>query len=408
MRLITFPLIRLFVNTRFKFKLLSLYAVATIPLFVLGYEHILLLQPSLDPMVAEATVNERVNATVILLLTVFITLSISVWQMLVSHQLNTDFLKKVIQDYSEKSFDSRIDINNAGDYAEIAGQINLLGVRQQRSSEKVSTVMDEIMSAADEMNQIVEAGSTSTALQMKSVTNVSAAVKKMTDIMARADANSTETNSMSEESAKLALNGEQEVRNMHAEMNGIHNIVEETTHTINSLHNRSQEVNSIIEIIQGIAEQTNLLALNAAIEAARAGEQGRGFAVVADEVRNLATKTASATTDINTLITKMLTEVEHIVKNIENVDSSVKNGVDMSSHAAESLRKINQQSQDMRNMMTEMSVSLSEQNVVSTEISDNIIQIDKKAKEHSKIIGETQSTAIYLSHLENTLSAEVK
>ena len=104
----------------------------------------------------------------------------------------------------------------------------------------------------------------------------------------------------------------------------------------------------------------------------------------------------------------MQLEVERIVKNVEQVDGSVQNGVAMSSDAAASLRRINTQSQETRNMIAEINTALSEQNQASAEISNNIDKINQKAQENTKVIEETESTSAYLNQLANTLNNEVK
>ncbi|HFD31170.1 MAG TPA: hypothetical protein ENJ28_00455, partial [Gammaproteobacteria bacterium] len=345
MSFLKWPIVRDFASTSLKIKLISLYLIAIVPFIMLGYEYISLLMEHApkDGAVHGHNLNEQIRATVIMIVIVCITLSVAMGQMLLSNKQELDKLKTTINEFTQHNYAYRMNACEMGDLAEMAGQINLLGLRQERTNNKVSLAMEEVISAANEMAKIFKVGTEGTIEQLRSVSEVADSINTMAQSMNNAADNSHKTQEKSKESAELALKGETEAMKVNSEMGEIHQTVTDTNNTIESLHARSQEVNSIIDVIQGIAEQTNLLALNAAIEAARAGEQGRGFAVVADEVRHLATKTAEATADINVLINKMQGEVESIVNDIQNVDNSVKEGVDISSKAAASLREINKQ-----------------------------------------------------------------
>ena len=406
MSFLKWPIVRDFASMSLKIKLASLYLIAIVPFIMLVYEYISLLMEHVpkDGAVHGHNLNEQIRATVIMIAIVCITLSVAMWQMLLSNKQELDGLKKTIKEFTQHNYTYRMNACDMGDLAEMAGQINLLGLRQERTNNKVSLAMEEVISAADEMAKIFKVGTEGTIQQLRSVSEVADSINTMAQSMNSAADSSHKTQEKSKESAELALKGETEALKVNSEMDVIHHTVAETTSTIGSLHARSQEVNSIIDVIQNIAEQTNLLALNAAIEAARAGEQGRGFAVVADEVRELATKTAEATADINVLITKMQTEVESIVSDIQHVDSSVKAGVDISSQAANSLREINQQTQDTQEMIVSINHAIAEQNEVSKQVSENINNITHKAKENAVIIEEAQSTANYLGSLADTLN----
>ena len=159
-------------------------------------------------------------------------------------------------------------------------------------------------------------------------------------------------------------------------MNNIQQAVSHASAEIHQLGERSDEIGAIVAVIRGIADQTNLLALNAAIEAARAGEQGRGFAVVADEVRKLAEKTGSATQEISRMIGAVQNQVKQTVLSMEQNQSQVQAGVVCAGKAGEALSKILLGIENLSTMMEHIAVSAAEQRTVSTEIDRRIGDIE--------------------------------
>jgi methyl-accepting chemotaxis protein len=145
---------------------------------------------------------------------------------------------------------------------------------------------------------------------------------------------------------------------------------------LESLNTRSQEINGIVNVIKGIADQTNLLALNAAIEAARAGEQGRGFAVVADEVRKLAEGTAKATVEIAGMISAVRDETGEAGKNMQLTVESVRRGVEKSRTAASRINEIEQKLQDAVNRVADIALATNEQRSATTAMAQTTEQIN--------------------------------
>ena len=418
------PTIKEFSSLKLKLKLACLYFLVMIPLFILGAEHIALIDEHAAHEEAELSMvmptekvvllehmqalKEERMQTQALVAIVFLSFSFVMSIMLKSSKEHSEKLQHSLSSFTHNNFDQRLKAQNLGDLEEVAGEINLLGLRQNRIAQKVTDAMIEVIGVTDEVSSVVNKSARGTDEQMQAVSRVAAAVEEMSNSMTNAADNAEQTNRISEESASLASEGESKVKQMHHEMQSINSVVEGTTTTIDSLHQRSQEISQIIVVIQGIAEQTNLLALNAAIEAARAGEQGRGFAVVADEVRVLATKTSGATSEIGDLIGKMQSEVERIVDNIASVSSSVNTGVEMSSDAERSLSDISQKVQETKNMIAEISASLSQQQQASTEISSSIHRVSDMAEVNQLSVEETKSAASYLVQVSKNLLVEIK
>jgi len=162
-----------------------------------------------------------------------------------------------------------------------------------------------------------------------------------------------------------------------ASINAVASELQNAAVTVQSLEENTEKMSSIIEVIKGIAEQTNLLALNAAIEAARAGEQGRGFAVVADEVRTLASRTQESTEEIHQMIEQLKTGTNQAVNVMNRSQEEANKSVEKSSEADQSLKRINNAADSILQINTEIANTADSQNTMAESINDNIIIINQ-------------------------------
>jgi methyl-accepting chemotaxis protein len=178
----------------------------------------------------------------------------------------------------------------------------------------------------------------------------------------------------------VAKEGEHIVNKSVAEVATIAERVSESAELIKTLGERSKQIGNIVGVIKDIADQTNLLALNAAIEAARAGEQGRGFAVVADEVRKLAEKTTNATSEISEMIQSIQGEVNKAVMSTDHATAQVKVGVDLSTQAGGALIKIVGSVDGLHQMVEQIASATEEMSQVSDQISQDINTIAHSSK----------------------------
>lgn len=191
---------------------------------------------------------------------------------------------------------------------------------------------------------------------------------------------------------ELAQNGSVEVIQTSENINELSNQLQQALAQIEKLENDSQSIGTVSDAIRGIAEQTNLLALNAAIEAARAGEQGRGFAVVADEVRNLAMRTQESTSEIEVIINSLQTSTQTIVSVVTQCHKYGLECSDQAEKAGESLKRISSHVQEVVEMNNQISTSLKEQDHVATEMSKHVIKI-RDIAERSQLEAATNAEA---------------
>lgn len=182
----------------------------------------------------------------------------------------------------------------------------------------------------------------------------------------------------------------------------------ESNEVISSLGERSQEIGNIIKVIDEIADQTNLLALNAAIEAARAGEQGRGFAVVADEVRKLAERTSSATKEIGHMITTIQSETGKAIESTNKEIKAVDEGVALAEEAGNSLSDIMTQVDMVNSVVTQIATASEEQSVAADQISGDIETVSKITSETSQSAKQIASLGSEIDRLSNSLRATVE
>lgn len=211
------------------------------------------------------------------------------------------------------------------------------------------------------------------------------------------------TTAMSEFSA-----GQNEVRKTQASIKLLADKVAEAAEVINHLSEDGRQIGSVLDVIQGIAEQTNLLALNAAIEAARAGEQGRGFAVVADEVRNLASRTQQSTRQIQAVIEKMQSSSVKAVNVMNEGKTQAELSVDQATAAGDSLNAMNNSVTLISDMNTQIATAAEQQSVVAAEINRNFSQITNAAVQAELEASKITAASQQLEQLAKTLELNVK
>ncbi|WP_412547901.1 methyl-accepting chemotaxis protein [Pseudomonas sp. PDM16] len=180
-----------------------------------------------------------------------------------------------------------------------------------------------------------------------------------------------------------------------------------TATVVNTLGQRSQEIGGIVGVITAIADQTNLLALNAAIEAARAGEQGRGFAVVADEVRNLAARTREATTEISTMIGSIQEETASAIRTMEQGQELMQEGLARNAKVAAALAQIAEQTNEAGEQFAAITTATQEQSSTATLLSSNLQSIALANSEQREVVANLAETAREMDRLAEELQREV-
>jgi len=207
--------------------------------------------------------------------------------------------------------------------------------------------------------------------------------------------------------AGVAKEGKDMTINTANEIKVIEGAISKLSEVINILGDRSRQIGEIVTVIKDIADQTNLLALNAAIEAARAGEQGRGFAVVADEVRKLAERTAKATDEIAEMIRGIQSEVDVAEGSMEDATKKVASGVELSQKAANILGQILGKAQELQSMIQQIASATEEMSSVTDHITQDISSIAEGSKEISLAVDQSAQTASDIARLGGELNTAI-
>ncbi len=243
--------------------------------------------------------------------------------------------------------------------------------------------------------------------QSEAASAMAAAVEQMTQSLANLSENASEARSVSENSGRIAREGGEIIGRAVHGMKDLLVVAEAASQPILALAEQSNRISSIVQVIKEVADQTNLLALNAAIEAARAGEQGRGFAVVADEVRKLAERTSQSTAEISTMIDCIQDSTKEAVARVDSIVQSVVSDQDLAHQAGQRIEEIQNGAIRVVAAVNAIAQSLHEQSAASQEVSRNVEQVAQMTEENSAAAGQTAVAAQQLHAIAQDMQAAV-
>jgi twitching motility protein PilJ len=258
----------------------------------------------------------------------------------------------------------------------IADSINFAIAELRSLVQNVASSSEKVASSTAATRSVSLQLADSAEHQAQEIAGVSAAINEMAITIDQVSSNSAESSAVAERSVSIAKNGAQVVRNTIEGMDTIREQIQDTSKRIKRLGESSQEIGDIVSLINEIADQTNILALNAAIQAAMAGEAGRGFAVVADEVQRLAERSATATKQIAGLVKTIQTDTHEAVASMEQTTAEVVKGAELANSAGTALEEIETVSTNLAELIQDISEAAKHQATTSSHISNtmNIIQ----------------------------------
>ena len=268
------------------------------------------------------------------------------------------------------------------------------------TSEQVSSSAQETQTTARHLADAAEH-------QAQRISSATTLINQIASSMDGVSKDSAESADVAERSVQIASRGAEVVRETISGMDSIRDQIQETSKRIKRLGESSQEIGSIVELINDIAEQTNILALNAAIQAASAGEAGRGFAVVADEVQRLAERSASATKRIETLVQTIQSDTNEAVNSMEQTTAEVVAGARLAEDAGSALGDIERVSHDLSALIQNISAAARQQSVAATDISQSMNAIQEITSQTSQGASQTADSIGYLAQLASDLRRSV-
>ncbi len=293
----------------------------------------------------------------------------------------------------------RLDVNRSDELGDIARGFNtFLGKLQSMITQVVSSVQ-KVSDSSEHTADIAIRTNTGVQKQLAEIELVATAVHEMTATAQDVARNATHAAEAANHADRAANQGKQTVQHTAEAIAALAQEIGRAVTVVQTLAKDSENITAILVAIRGIAEQTNLLALNAAIEAARAGEQGRGFAVVADEVRNLAQKTQKATEEIQTMIQQLQQGTRDVVTVMEDSQSKTEVSVQQASQAAEALESITQAVSVINDMNTQIASAAEEQSAVAEDINRNVTNIGQVANEVAGGADEASQASAELTQL---------
>lgn len=291
-------------------------------------------------------------------------------------------LSAATEKMAEGDLTQRVDnISSSDEVGVMARSFNTMSANLNGIVSKINDAANHIASASEQISASSEQMAAGADNQTRQTDQVATAVEQMSATVLEVAKNSNDASESARKAAEVAKNGGEVVRQTIDGMNRISASVMESARTIEALGKSSDEIGEIIAVIDDIADQTNLLALNAAIEAARAGEQGRGFAVVADEVRKLAERTTKATKEIAAMIKSIQGDTSGAVQSMSAGTEEVEKGVDLANQAGSSLNQIVEVVTSVTDMIQQIATAAEEQSAAAEQISANVESVATITKE---------------------------
>jgi methyl-accepting chemotaxis protein len=290
-----------------------------------------------------------------------------------------------------------IAVNSKDEIGQLTSSVNKMSHALQTLIVEVTSATNEVAGAATEIAASSEQMAVGMNQQSDQVNQISSAVEEMNATVIEVARKSGDAARNASEAGDVAGEGGRVVGSTIQGMHSIREAVKSSADSVTMLGRRGEQIGEIIEVINDIADQTNLLALNAAIEAARAGEHGRGFAVVADEVRKLADRTTKATKEIAESITAIQLETTQAVDRMNTGTEEVNAGVDRATAAGDSLKQIVEQARTVAQMVQSIAAAAEQQSAASEQITHSIETISAVTRQSSEGASQAATAATQLS-----------
>lgn len=287
--------------------------------------------------------------------------------------------------------------------AELGRRFNAFVVKIQTTIREVGTTTDQLATAAEELSRVATETRASVQEQGSETDQIASAINEMAATIQQISGNANSVESSASDADRLAREGGETIAQAQSAVNQLSQEIEESASSISALARKSDDIQQVLDVIHAVTEQTNLLALNAAIEAARAGEHGRGFSVVADEVRQLAHRSAESADQIRGMIDGFVTESKAAVERMQTSQNRSGETVERINHATGALRTIENSVGHIHDQVTQIATAAEQQSQVAEEINKNVVRIVDAAQRSDSGVTQTNEASHELARLGESL-----
>tara|TARA_R110000824_G_scaffold33420_13_gene107037 strand:+ start:8253 stop:10109 length:1857 start_codon:yes stop_codon:yes gene_type:complete len=301
----------------------------------------------------------------------------------------------------------RIDNNRTDEIGRLMAALATMVSGLRELVRSIESGASNIAASAEELSTVTSQTSDGIHRQKHETDQVAAAMNQMTATVSEIARNAEQAFAIASDAANQATEGEHEVRETVSQVNGLAKEVSQSMEIIQGLQTETANIGTVLDVIKSVAEQTNLLALNAAIEAARAGEQGRGFAVVADEVRSLAQRTQSSAQEIETLVTSLQSSAENSVSAMESSATLASDTLKRATATGASIARITGAVEEIKQYNSQIATASEQQTSVAEEINQNITSIRDVTDQSASSSNQTASSSSELARLGSELQTLV-
>ncbi|QIQ74190.1 Methyl-accepting chemotaxis protein McpQ [Pseudomonas coronafaciens] len=300
-----------------------------------------------------------------------------------------------------------IDASGKDEIGTLLNALSTMQINLRATIKEIGSAADQLASASEELNAVTEESSRGLIRQKDEIQQAATAVNEMTAAVEEVARNATDASEASEHTSSSAKEGRDKVKNAVESVGAMADKISDSTGKVEVLAQRVNEISKILGVIQSIAQQTNLLALNAAIEAARAGEQGRGFAVVADEVRALAHRTQASTADIEAMMGQVHTGAEEAVFAMNSSKTLADDTRRQAVEAGEALDRITEGVSTINEKNLVIASAAAEQAHVAREVDRNLVNIQDLSTQTAAGANQTNASSSELSRLASSFGVLV-